>query len=525
LTEPVPYPAQGPSIEALLTTLERLTPAARITAPERRNRAGLEEEQGFTSPYATILLQQGDPAEDIGPVDIGARTAPGDQVYVRVAGQTDVYVVSADLLKEIPHTKDDWRDTTLVDLRGVVFDRLVVTNGAKVLELQLDQASRLWRITSPDLARANAARIRQLLEKLQMLQVSRFVSDKAESELEAYGLQPPALEITVARGTNPLVRLQFGKSPTNDPGLVYARRWGANTVVTVPTNALASWQEPVSAFRDPRVVELPDTVASIEVKGQESFSVQRAVTNGWRILPQNWPGDAAAVQDLLARVGNLTIQDAAYAVPAPALAKYGLTAPAYRYIFRAPAPPGATNPILVEVQIGGTTNNMVFVRRPDENSVYAVAKADLERLPTAGFQLRERRIWSYTDDDVLRVTAGKTRQFVHNGKGLFAWALTPGSEGSFEPLGVGQTVLDLTRLTATNWVAHGETNRARFGLTGSPRQVCLELNNGQKPVLELGGISPDQSLYGAVTLDGEPWIFEFPVWLAQRVRVFLFAAP
>ncbi len=537
LTKPVPYPAQSASIESLLGALERLTPAAFIPPGVRRNWPHADEEEGLASPQATLLIQQGDAW--MRQVVVGGLTVPGDQLYLQVVGVAGVYVVDAQLLREIPRTKDDWRDTALVNLKDVSFDRVILTNraggvsAAKVLELQQEPATRLWRIVNPIQARADTPRINELLQQLRSLNVRRFVSDDPKADLEALGLQPAQLELALARGTNTLAWLQFGRSLTNDSGVVTARCLGRNAVVTVATNTLDGWYGPVNAFRATNVIDLPDSVAAIEVYGQDHFGVQPQGTNGWRVLPQNLPADADLVKDLVSGVGHLPILEFFDAVTAPELARYGLTAPAARrYIFKsAPASPGATNPVIAEVDVGFTNTNRVFVNRSDEISVYAVKAGDIERLPTAGFQMRERRIWNYSDNDITRVVvrqAGKVRQLIHTDKGPVAWTLASDPGGTIDVLSVAETIRNLGQLAAATWVGHGAQSRARYGFAadGSARQITLEFKDGAKPaVVELGGPSPGRSLYGAVALDGEPWVFEFPSWLAEWIQTFLLPPP
>jgi len=535
LTEPVSYPAQPASIESLLLALERLTPAAIITAHERQGSPNSDEEQGFVSPQASLSIQQDN--SRIFQLEVGARTAPGDQLYLQVVGVAGVYVVDADLLKEIPRAQDDWRDTALVDLKGLAFDHIALTNrfnnlnDTKVIELQHYPANNLWRIVNPPKdARADANRLGDLLQQLESLRVKEFVSDEPKAELEPFGLQLPQLELALARGTNTLVLLQFGKSPTNDPALVYARRGGRDTIVTVATNALGGWQDQVDAFRATNVIDLPDAIAAIEVFGQDRFSVQQQGSNTWRVLPQNLPADAAACKDLLSALGRMPILEPLDAVNDSEFARYGLAAPTRKYIFKMAAPSASdTNPAIAEVDVGATNDGRVFVRRADEkSSAYAVKLADVQRLPVASFQMRERQICNYSDDDLARVTVryqGKVRQLVHTDNGRQSWALPPGSTGAIEALAVGETMHNLAQLTATNWVAHGLQSRAPYGFSDNSGQITLELKNGAKPFVELGGPSPAKSLYGAVTLDGEPWVFEFHPWLAQWIQTFLLPPP
>ena len=60
LTEPLVYPAQAASIDGLLKGLLNLTAAASISESELRAHTNADEEFGFASPQASILIQQGD---------------------------------------------------------------------------------------------------------------------------------------------------------------------------------------------------------------------------------------------------------------------------------------------------------------------------------------------------------------------------------------------------------------------------------------------------------------------------------
>ena len=111
--------------------------------------------------------------------------------------------------------------------------------------------NKLWRMVYPLQARANNAKTEESLQMLQSVRVRQFVPDDPRADLETFGLQPPELEVALGQGTNTIARLQFGKSPTNDTRLVYARRVGLNAIVAVPKDLLAPWYASVNDFRDP----------------------------------------------------------------------------------------------------------------------------------------------------------------------------------------------------------------------------------------------------------------------------------
>ena len=82
--------------------------------------------------------------------------------------------------------------------------------------------------------------------------------------------------MALGQGTNTAVRLQFGKSPTNDTRLAYARRLGLNAIVAVPKDLLAPWYASVNDFRDPLLATWTAPVAAIDVRGQDSFLLAAA---------------------------------------------------------------------------------------------------------------------------------------------------------------------------------------------------------------------------------------------------------
>ena len=68
---------------------------------------------------------------------------------------------------------------------------------------------------------------------------------------------------------------------------------------------------------------------------------------------------------------------------------------------------------MVEVDFGTNQADKVFARRADESCVYAVKLADFQRLPSASCEMRERRIWNLSTNDVAGVTIrqqGRVRQ-------------------------------------------------------------------------------------------------------------------
>ena len=533
LTQPQPYPAQAERIQKLLKFLEQLSPALYITGNELRSHPNADEEYGFATPQATLVIQQG---AYVPRLRIGALTSPGDQVFVQVEGDLGAYVVDSALLNFIPGSANDWRDTTLIDPARLAFNRIAVTNNAKgdagrgglpasssTFVLQRDPTNHLWRMVWPLDARANHPRIVQSLEQLQQLRIRQFVSDDPQVDLEPLGLAPAELELGFADRTNQLALVQFGRSPTNDFTKVYARCVGQTGVFTVDKAFLLSWCALLNDFRDPRLLSSTAQPDAIElVHGQEKSSLERQPEGAWRITPENLPADPILTGNLLANLTNLEIvQFVSDAVNAADLPEYGLAAPLSRFILKANCAGTTgrlTNLPLLELAFGLGSNRQdkIFAKRSDESFVYAVSTNDFSRLPSALWQLRERTLCRFLPEDVAGVTlsqAGKICQLVH--KGPLSWGFAPGSQGIINDGAIEETIRGVVQVSAIAWVARGETNRAAYGFSDQGYHLTLDLKNGAKFDMEFGGEAATGDTYAAVRLEDQPWIMEFP-WILYR---------
>ena len=529
LARPLVYPAQGSAIEKLLTNLVHLTAATYLSESELRSHPNADEDFGLLTPQASLIITQENYRAHI---LVGAKTAPGDQVFVRVVASEGLYVVDADLLNVIPRSANDWRDRDLLHLAQMDFDRVAVTNNGKSLVLRQESTNGLWRMVWPLFqARADGTRIANGLRQLASMRVQDFISDDPKADLDSFGLQNPNLELGLAQATNTLALLQFGKSPTNHPDQVYARRAGQTAIVTLPNAPLAPWQvDSVNAFRDPHLLDLLVPVSRVKVYGEDEFAVAPETNGACRVLPRDFPADEQLVSDLLLALTNMPIVQFTKDVATPLnWPEFGLASPARRFVLETAATSvngRPTSDVIADLSFGFGTNqadkDKVFVRRADEDAIYAVGTNDFAQLPAASWQLRERRFWKFSVDDIKGLDIherGKVRQLLR--KGDHQWALAPGSQGIIDEAAIEESVQNLLRTPALDWVGIGATNRTRFGFTNDGLQLTFELKNGQKSSLELGGESTGSARYAAVMFEGEPWFLELPYSLYRYIQTYL----
>jgi len=522
LQRPLVYPAQTAAIEGLLGTLEKLTPVLSLSAGELVGRKDVADEFGFSNPQFALDLTAGDQTWHL---LVGNKTAPGDGVYVRLVGAAGAFVTDPAWLNFLPREAADWRDTALLDAPDTL-DWLVVTNGTQVTELRRDSTNRLWHLVRPQWARANNVRILDALQQLRTARATRFVSDDPKADLAGFGLAPASLDIWLGSDTNLLTAVHAGKDVPGTAGDMFARREGWNTVVSTPKEPLRPWRGTFNDFRDPNLLELTAPVAEIEVRGPNNFTLQLLGSNTWALAGEKFPVDADRVRAFIQALAGQQIAEFVQDVPtAASLQNFGLLNPSHQITLRPVV--GDTNRVIAQLQFGAATNNQIYVKRGDEQYVYACALDRLSVLQYYGDYFRVHRIWSFSETNVAQVTLrqnGQTRQLIRTGTN--AWSLAAGSQGIINPPAIEETIHRLGELSAFEWLGRKLNEAEDLGLTTNSLAVGIELKSGEKYSLEFGKEVRAPSLntstaMAVVTLEGERWGFIFPPELCPMIAEYL----
>jgi hypothetical protein len=512
------YPAQSTAIDNWLSLFGALDRRHYLSAQDLLAQQGGLAAFGLDSPQATVMIQQGTRKIH---VLLGAKTAVGEQLYLQQVGSDGAFVTDSALLDRLPQAATDWRDPTFLDFTGLKFDRLNVRAGQRDFEVEHPPGGTLWRLTKPRLARADNVLLQQLFQQLQMARVVQFVSDAPGNDLEPYGLQSPEVTLVFSRAATTLLTIDFGKSPSNQPGQVFARRSNHPAIiVTVPKLLLNLLRAPYTDFLDKHLIEFPvAAVERIDARADEAFALQKQLNGGWRIVePYTALADPVLVRGFLDRLNALPIVEVEKEVVTDKdLPTYGLAPAARQYILKSSGTSGDTNQLLAQIEFGTNQMDKYYVRRIDENSVYVTRLNEdpsSHPLPKAAFELRDRRIWNFSTNQVTGLTIefkGKTYQFQRNNRGQLG--LAPGSQGILNPFALDEALFRLGQLSSKAWIACGKIEPARYGFGDPPHKLSIQLNGGDKPqtlTVEFGAQSLSGGPYALVDLDGRPTVFDFP---------------
>jgi len=518
ITAPITYPAQSETIEHLLKSLSGLKSYTYITSQELRAGGKSVSEFGLDVPIATLtLVHNGRRTELL----FGAPTPAGDLAYFQLLSTPGIYLIPAEVFTRLPHSANDWRDRALINLEGVNADRLEVRSLGRGFAIQTTNGQ--FYLAKPTPARADRVKVDALLRKLQTERVDRFVVENARTELEEFGFQAPQAEVIFGVGTNDAVVVQFGKNASND--LVYARRLLNNNIVLVSRSVVEALQIPAADLRDRHLLSFnPATIDLIEVVADENFTIRRQGSDTWSVNePQPLLADTELVRECLNLMSTAEAEVEKDVVTD--FGAYGLAEPIRQYLLKSAATNSsdtASNRLIARLEIGGRRNGKVFARGP-ENTVYAVDPRIIDRLPVAAWQLRDRRVWSFTTNQVAGLTLRRKGSALQLLRGpLGEWKLDSGSSGIINTFAVEESVYRLGELRAAIWVDRGEGKRQIYGFRENGDKLLIDVRNGEKSQLlsvEFGDFAPSGCPYALAVVDGQSWIFEFPLGLyVQHVQ-------
>lgn len=521
ITRPIQFRADQTRIVSLLVTLSNLQWMAYITPEQLQGQPRAQEEFGFDSPQYSFQIAAGDRSFYW---KIGSRTAPGDQTFLQVIGGAGFYLVDARLIDAIPRQLDDWRDRALIPFTGIPIDQIRVTPGgieSKGFKLKFDTDNTRWKMVWPQPARADNAKVNDLLVKLAQAEISRFVSEAPRNDLEALGLRPPELAIDFDKGTNLVAGLMVGSSPTTNSALVFVQQKGRPEVFLAPADAVSAWRAAPSDFRERHLITSPpEGIGAMEVLGEDSFTVRRQKDGTWWVAePHNFPADLVLMTNLLSNLTTNLVDFEKSLVTD--LAAYGLARPVLQYRILSATTNQDAGRLLGAIDFGVTNGSgPVFTRRSDteETSVESIKREDFSRLPQASWQLRDRRIWDFAASNVLAVTVrqkGYTQKFLRNAAG--EWIIAPEMQGFVNPFALEETLHRMGELRAYWWSGRGQEPDDRYGFKEVNHQVQIDVQrNGriESLVVDFGKASPDSlHPYATVTLGGVRMVFEFPLTL------------
>ncbi len=340
LQSPLRARANGPLVDRVVATLERLRRENRISREQRAPHGLKLADYGLAPPHTRIFMETGGGRTET--LRLGDQAPFGGAVFAVVERNSEIFTLPDSVLNLFPDDLSAMRDRTIINGSPDHVERIDIhRRDAGFVQLVLQRDG--WMLQQPLTARASSAAVRTLLEAVFAMQVTTFHWDgesienpdnetaarmemELRGQIEASGLAADAarLRLTVWTDDDRLGQEIFigHRVPGPDGDSVFVRKGGVDAVYRVPASILEAGAVPVDTLRDRAIFHFPAVeggrararqgeIGLIRLQAGESLlELQRRASGEWHILtPVRAPADAEAVNALMAHLLKLRVKD------------------------------------------------------------------------------------------------------------------------------------------------------------------------------------------------------------------------
>lgn len=260
-----------------------------------------------------------------------------NKVYVKRTDEPTIFFLKDPVLVDLSKKPNDLRDKKVVRFEAIG------TYGINKLEIKtptdlvaIEKSLDLdWKITKPINIYADQDTVKNFIEKIKVLDIEDFVSDKP-ADLSTYGLKDPVFEISVTKEEDKELAKFYVGNKLPDGTKCYVKRVGEEPVYTVPTaefydkieNVLLTFRDKLASdfnkeLAKKLVIEKPDRtfVCDITNKKDEEGQIQ------WELSkPVQTIADANVINQIIWALSFLKVEN--YVTKAPKDIKaFGLDEP------------------------------------------------------------------------------------------------------------------------------------------------------------------------------------------------------
>lgn len=449
MEKPVKDRAGSFAISGLFTAAENVDFDAVIGDDKPVEKDQLKE-YGLSSSETTVTFGgQGKPVELL----FGKEAAVEGKMYVKLADEKKVFVISSDLKKQITKKADEYRERKLTDLSNAQVSKVAIKSAAG--EIELEKKNDHWTISKPLKARGDDSKVGDIIAQAATAHIESFVADSAN--LAAYGLQESRGTVSLfSEGSDKPTVLQIGSTLKDDAEKIYAKLSTRDSVVVLKKTVETLLATKPNDLRDRSLLRVESDIVdriNIEGVGKEKLVIVRK-GESW-VREKDVPINAALATSLLKELQNQQVANFEADV-ATDLQAYGLDAPSVRVTLSSyasentPETKAGERPI-VTVLFGKIEGDKVFAKLDEEPFIVSVPVGILEDVLTDPIQWQERTIYKFKPEEITALEVTRDVQPpVSLERDKEKWKLAKG-DGNLNQINVQSLVNTLASLRGVRW--------------------------------------------------------------------------
>jgi len=300
LTAPLEYPADGATVDTILTTATG-TKYDRVVDEAPKDL----EAYGLKTPVVKAVFRKDakTPPQEIW---VGNDTPTGSSSYVKLAGSDKVYRAPRVVRTSFERTLKDLRSKEILKVGRPMVSEVELSTGKEDIVLKKGEKD-AWLLARDGLP-ADATEWNKTLNALVDAKAKDFASDQA-SDAGKYGLKPPAAKVTVTQSTPDKKKVTLSLGKVGDK--FYAKRDDQPTIFVVDKDVLTKVQQPSSAYIDRHLAQFNrfDAHRIVLTRAGELLELSKGDKDGeWKIAGDDKTKiDKAKLDTLLTSLQDMKI--------------------------------------------------------------------------------------------------------------------------------------------------------------------------------------------------------------------------
>jgi hypothetical protein len=471
LETPIKDQADGALVENLLSDLEGWQKEGTIPAKEIDADKSKLAEYGLNNAKLKLKLRGRDKPPEI---FFGKDAALEGKMYVRFQHSKETFLANQSVKKDIDKKPEEFRDKKLTDLTTAQVRRITFQTSAG--EMELEKKADHWEIIKPLRARADDAKVGDLISQITTARIQQFVAED-RGDLRPYGLAEPRGSITlfdqaekkdqkvelgssikVFGGEDKGQTLQIGAVPDKEKDQIYVRFSPRGSVYTLPRKIEEILNTKPADLRDNHLARIDANILdriTIDAPGKGKTVLSRKDGN-WTIASRsNVPADSGAVGRLIDTLQNERVtgfvEDIASNLP-----KYGLDKPQIQLTFSSfasenTAETKAGEQPFAAIAFGKQEGDSVYARLSDEPFVVAVRRGLVDQISPDPLRWQDLSIFKFNPEQIhrLNITTDKELSLERNQANHWHWLK---GIGNINEANLQSLLKTLSSLHAVRWL-------------------------------------------------------------------------
>ncbi len=408
MIQPVTALADDENVKSLITGFADAERDQMIT-----EKSSEDQEFGLDEPDLVVTVK----TQEAGPnfqFSIGDKIPTASGYYARVGDTSAVITVSTSVKTSLDKTMYDLRDKTILDFEPAQLKQAVFTirdsDTGDGQEIKLEQTEDLWKIIFPKEFKADNTKMGALLSKVKSSRIKDFIEEEPE-DLAQYGLDQPSTTLSLVVGDdNTQKTLLLGNIDETKDG-IYAKHEGAKNVFFVPTDLIEQFPKNPNDLRDRTLLSFnSDDIQKIELaSADETVVLERSLLKQtssdenkeeWKITqPGEFKADDSKIQALLSDVKDIKIEQFVTDKPDD-LSLYGLEPPQIALSIWEKDQERSQRLLLGN---SDAENTGIYAKLGEQDSLVLVKSGVFDQLKKTSFDLRYRKILSFTPEQVKKI--------------------------------------------------------------------------------------------------------------------------